>query len=238
MNEDGNVQVVLSWSGGKDSALALYELQQRCTCKLVGLLTSVAQPYRRVSHHGVREELLVRQAEAIGLPLHIVYLPTRPDLLCTNSVYEQCMDEALCTLRAQGVTAVAFGDIFLEDLRRYRERQLARLGLQGLFPLWKRDTAQLARQFVQLGFRAIVTSVVESLGPERVGQRLTEAWIDALPPGCDPCGENGEYHSFVYDGPGFRYPVPVRVGECVARDGRFFAELLPDGNTPKAVTSA
>lgn len=219
-------QVVFSWSGGKDSALALYELQRQGTCDIRGLLTSVAGEYGRVSHHGVREELLVRQAAALGLPLHVVYLPTGPDMLCTNAVYEQIMEQALRGLMQEGVEAIAFGDIFLQDLRAYRERQLARLGLQGIFPLWMQDTRKLVQQFWSAGFRAIVTCVQGWLGEERVGQTLDETWVAALPPGCDPCGENGEYHSFVCEGPNFHRPVPVTVGQKVYRDGRYYAELL------------
>ncbi|GIW92558.1 MAG: hypothetical protein KatS3mg110_0599 [Pirellulaceae bacterium] len=226
------MRVVFSWSGGKDSALALYELQAAGDVEVVSLLTSVASAYRRISHHGVREELLVRQAEAIGLPVHIVYLPTGPDMLCTNAVYEQLMDEALAGFLRQGVQAVAFGDIFLEDLRAYRERNLARVGLRGIFPIWKRDTRQLAERFLQLGFRAWVTCVEGWLGEQRVGCALNREWLDQLPSGCDPCGENGEYHSFVFDGPLFRRSVPIVPGQTVKRDGRYYAELYPGSDDP------
>lgn len=218
-------RIIVSWSGGKDSALALYELLADHRYEVVALLTSVAQSYRRISHHGVREELLVKQAEAIGLPLHMVYLPSGPDLLCTNAIYEQLMDEALRGFLHQGVQAVAFGDIFLEDLRAYRERNLARLGLVGLFPLWKRNTRELVQQFMELGFRAWVTCVEGRLGLERVGCQLDAQWVSALPDDCDPCGENGEYHSFVYDGPLFRRALPVVATERIHREGRYYAEL-------------
>ncbi len=222
----GKEKLVFSWSGGKDSALALHELRQSDRYEVVALLTTVAEQYRRVSHHGVREELLEMQAAAIGVPLDKLYLPASSP--CTNAQFEELMARALARYRAAGVLLVAHGDLFLQDLRDYRERNLARTGMQGLFPLWRRDTTELFNTFIQLGFKAYLSCVD--------GQKLSEAFagraIDAgllgdLPAGVDPCGEYGEYHSFVYDGPIFQRPVPVRVGEVVLRDTRYYADLLP-----------
>jgi len=221
-------KVVLSWSGGKDSALALYELRRGGEYEVVGLLTSVAEGYDRVSHHGVRADLLRRQADAIGLPLEVIYLPIGDDRPCTNEMYEQIMEAVMLRYREQGVTAVAFGDIFLEDLRAYRERNLARVGMHGVFPIWKRDTTELVHTFVDLGFAARVCAVEGKLGPEFVGRLLDRQFVADLPEGIDPCGENGEFHSFVFDGPVFRRPVPLQVGQTVLRDTRYYVDLLTD----------
>jgi uncharacterized protein (TIGR00290 family) len=221
-------KVVLSWSGGKDSAMALYELLREGRYEVVGLLTSVAEGYDRVSHHGVRTELLRQQADAIGLPLEVIYLPVGDNRPCTNEAYEQIMEAVMLRYRDQGVTAVAFGDIFLEDLRAYRERNLARVGMHGVFPIWKRDTTELIHSFVELGFAARVCAVEGKLGPAFVGRLLDREFVAALPAGIDPCGEFGEFHSFVFDGPVFRRPVPVRLGQTVLRDTRHYVDLLPD----------
>lgn len=220
-------KIILSWSGGKDSALALHALQQGAEYEVVALLTSIAERYDRISHHGVRTELLERQAEAVGIPLDKVYLPSSNDLPCNNNVYEQIMQQALLPHQANGIATVAHGDIFLEDLRDYRERNLAKIGMHGLFPLWKQDTAELLQAFVALGFRAYLSCVEAVLGPDFAGRAIDAAFPGDLPEGVDPCGENGEYHSFVYDGPIFQKPVDVRVGEVVTRDGRYYADLLP-----------
>jgi len=221
-------KVVLSWSGGKDSAMALYELSRGGRYEVVGLLTSVAEGYDRVSHHGVRTELLKQQADAIGLPLEVVYLPVGDDRPCTNETYEQIMEAVMLRYRDQGVTTVAFGDIFLEDLRAYRERNLARVGMHGVFPIWKRDTTELIHSFVELGFAARVCAVEGKLGPEFVGRLLDREFVAALPAGIDPCGEYGEFHSFVFDGPVFRRPVPVQLGQTVLRDTRYYVDLWAD----------
>jgi len=219
-------KVLLSWSGGKDSALALHELHRDERYEVVGLLTSIAEEYKRVSHHGVREELLERQAASIGLPLDRLYLPTQPDDGCANERYEALMRETLQRYCDAGVMLVAHGDIFLEDLRAYRERNLARLGMRGVFPLWKRDTGELIRSFIDSGFKAYLSCVEGALGAAFAGRAIDHALLEDLPAGVDPCGENGEFHSFVYDGPIFREPIDVVVGEVVRRDTRFFADLL------------
>lgn len=220
-------KVVFSWSGGKDSAMALYELRKDTRYQVVALLASVAQQYRRISHHGVREELLERQAAAIGLPLDRVYLPTSSSHPCTNEVYERIMEQAMLKHKAAGIQCVAFGDIFLRDLRQYRENNLGRFGMQGVFPLWQRNTTDLVRIFVALGFRAYICCVEGKLGRRFAGRAIDAALIRDLPPGVDPCGEYGEYHTFVYDGPIFKKPVRVKVGPIVMRDGRYYADLLP-----------
>jgi uncharacterized protein (TIGR00290 family) len=217
--------ILLSWSGGKDSAMALYELRRSGDFEVVGLLTTVAREFERVSHHGVRVELLEAQAAAVGVPLRTLYLPPGR---CTNEEYEALMERTLLEFSASGVRAVAFGDIFLADLRAYRERNLARLGMRGVFPVWHRQTPELVRTFIGLGFRARLACVDRTkLGREFAGRAIDAALLRDLPPGVDPCGENGEFHSFVQDGPIFRRPVGVAVGEIVERDGHFFADLVP-----------
>ena len=221
-------KVVFSWSGGKDSALALHELQKRDRYEIVTLLTTLADGYRRVSHHGVREALLDRQAEAIGLPLDKLYLPAGPSATCSFEEYEALMGRTMAKYRDAGVMLAAHGDVFLEDLRQYRESNLARLEMKALFPIWGRDTTELARSFIRLGFQAYVTCVDgEKLPASFAGRTLDGQFIDDLPEGIDPCGENGEFHTFVYAGPIFRRALDIRVGEVVSRDGRHFADLLP-----------
>jgi len=223
------IPVLMSWSGCKDSAVALHELLEADQYEVVGLLTSVSQEHRRISHHGVRELLLEQQAEAIGLPLDKVYLPSGGPQPCTNEVYEQVMGDVMAKYRAQGVETVAFGDLFLEDLRAYRERNLAKADMRGLFPLWKRDTTTLAREVIALGFKSYLSCVEGEVGPGFVGRPYDNALLASLPAGIDPCGEYGEFHTFVYDGPIFARPVPVTVGEIVIRDGRYYADLLSSG---------
>jgi uncharacterized protein (TIGR00290 family) len=221
-------KVVFSWSGGKDSALALHQILDDARYDVVGLLTTVAGQYGRISHHGVREELLRRQAAAIGLPLEVVYLPMNSTVPCTNEQYEELMAAVMARYAAAGVRTVGHGDIFLEDLRAYRDRNLARAGMRGLYPLWKRDTTELVHDFVSLGFRAYLCCVDgQKLGEEFAGRSLDLDLLTDLPADVDPCGEYGEYHSFVYAGPIFRQALSVQRGIVVDRDGRFYADLLP-----------
>jgi uncharacterized protein (TIGR00290 family) len=219
--------VLMSWSGGKDSALALHELRRCGEYEVVALLTTVAEEYRRISHHGVREELLERQAEAVGVPLEKVYLPSGKSA-CTNEVYEKIMGDVMAKFCGMGVKTVAFGDLFLEDLRAWRETNLAKAGMRGIFPLWKRDTTELSREIIAMGFKAYLSCVEGKVGPGFVGRAFDADLLRDLPREVDPCGEYGEFHSFVYDGPIFSRPVTVRVGEVVIRDGRYYADLLPD----------
>jgi uncharacterized protein (TIGR00290 family) len=216
--------ILFCWSGGKDSAIALHALLQRPDVHIAALLTTVTETYDRISMHGVRRELLVQQAESIGPPLHEVRIPPQ----CVNPVYEARMEEALRVHYAEGVRMVAFGDIFLEDLRAYREKNLARVGMTALFPIWKRDTRELIREFHKNRFRAIAACVDPKVLDRRfAGRELDAAFFRDLPPCVDPCGENGEFHTFVLDGPIFRKPIPVRAGEIVERDSFIYADLLP-----------
>jgi uncharacterized protein (TIGR00290 family) len=229
--------LVLSWSSGKDSALALHALRSSPDCEVVGLLTTISEDYRRISHHGVREELLDQQAAAIGLPLTKIYLPSGPAGPCANDVYERLMSAAMEKLKATGVHVIAFGDLFLADLRAWREANLAKANMRAVFPLWARHTHQLAREIIALGFKAYLTCVEGHLGPTFAGRLFDESLLQDLPPTVDPCGENGEFHTFVFDGPIFRYPVGVTVGPTLTRDGRHYVDLLPAG-TSAAVDAA
>ncbi len=216
--------ILFCWSGGKDSAMALHTILQRDDVRVTALLTTVTEGYERISMHGVRRELLERQAQSIGLPLHEVRIPAQ----CVNPIYESRMEDALRVHYNQGVRKVAFGDIFLEDLRAYREKNLARIGMTALFPIWKRDTRELIRFFLAQRFRAIAVCVDPKVLDRRfAGRELDESFFPDLPPGIDPCGENGEFHTFVFDGPIFRSPIPVRTGDVVDRDSFIFCDLQP-----------
>src|ERR1700722_8879206 len=217
--------ILFCWSGGKDSAMALYTLLQRSDVHVVALLTTVPEGYERISMHGVRRELLDRQVQSIGLPLHEVRIPPQ----CVNPIYEARMEEALRMHLRNGVQTVAFGDIFLEDLRAYREKNLARIGMTALFPLWKRDTRELIRFFHANRFRAIAACVDSKvLDSSFAGRELDEAFFRDLPPQADACGENGEFHTFVFDGPIFHSPIHVRTGEIVNQDGFVFCDILEE----------
>lgn len=217
--------ILFCWSGGKDSAMALHTLLQRKDIHIVALLTTVTEGYERISMHGVRRALLQQQAQSIGLPLHDVRIPPQ----CVNPTYEARMEEALRFYLEKGVRKVAFGDIFLEDLRAYREKNLARIGMTALFPIWKRNTAELISSFHSNRFRAIAVCVdPQVLDPSFAGRELDESFFRDLPPHADPCGENGEFHTFVFDGPIFQSPIPVRTGEIVNRDGFVFCDLLSE----------
>jgi len=203
-----------NWSGGKDSALALYYAMQDKACSIEQLLTTVNKKYRRVSMHGVREDLVEKQAKAIGLPLQKLLLNEQPSM----AEYEASMTHELMRLKRRGFTHAVFGDIFLEDLRKYREDRLSELGFQAIFPLWKRDTTCLVHEFLELGFKTIVVCTkAEVLDESFVGRVIDRDFLKDLPSGVDPCGENGEFHSFVYDGPIFRQPVSFSIGEKVFR---------------------
>jgi len=219
---DAPTPVLFSWSGGKDSALALYALRQRADFRIAGLLTTVTEGYDRISMHGVRRTLLLKQADRLGLPLHEVGIPPK----CSNAVYESRMEQALRGQLAAGIHTVAFGDIFLEDLRAYREQNIARLRMRAIFPIWKRDTVELVREFSHLGFRAIVVSVDPGkLDRSCAGRALTPEFVRGLPAGVDPCGENGEFHTFVFAGPIFRRPIGIERGDVVDRDGYLFCDV-------------
>jgi uncharacterized protein (TIGR00290 family) len=215
---------VICWSAGKDSATALFRLQRDPKYEVVGLLTTLTEGYDRVSMSGVRQELLRRQAEALDLPVHEVWIPPH----CINPVYEARMGEAVEQLKADGVEAVAFGDLFLEDVREYRERQMAPTGLSCVFPIWGEDTAVLSQQMIDSGLKATLVCVdLRQVPGDLAGRAYDETLLSDLPDSADPCGERGEFHTFVWDAPNFREPIAVRPGRTVVRDDFWFADLVP-----------
>jgi uncharacterized protein (TIGR00290 family) len=214
-------RALLSWSSGKDSAWSLHVLRQQ-RVEVVGLLTTVNETFGRVAMHAVRETLLEKQADAAGVPLWKVPIPHR----CSNDDYEKAMAGVIERARSEGITAVAFGDLFLADIRAYREKQLAGTGIEPLFPIWGLPTAALAREMVAAGVRARITCVDPKQMPRRfVGRVFDGDLLDELPETVDPCGERGEFHTFCYAGPMFREPVDVALGETTERDGFVFADL-------------
>ncbi len=217
-------KALLAWSSGKDSAWSLHVLRERGEVEVVGLLTTINQAFDRVAMHAVRADLLRTQAEAAELPLWPVPIPWP----CSNAEYEAAMEGALARARAGGVTHVAFGDLFLEDIRRYREERLAPTGMRPLFPLWGLPTDALARRMVEAGLRARLTCVdPRQLDARFAGRDFDAALLAELPATVDPCGERGEFHTVAHAGPMFSRPIAIRTGEVVARDGFVFADLLP-----------
>lgn len=216
-------KVLFCWSGGKDSALALHRLMRDPQYEPVALLTTYNEHFQRVSMHGVRLELSDVQAQSIGLPLDKVFVSERS----SNEEYSLKMAERMLAYKEQGVTTVAFGDIFLEDLRAWREENLAQIGMRAIFPLWKNDTRELIEEFAELGFKSRICCVSEKyLGQDALGRDVDTEFVQSLPEGVDPCGENGEFHSFAYAGPIFREPLHIEMGECVYRDGFWFCDLV------------
>jgi uncharacterized protein (TIGR00290 family) len=212
--------IAVSWSGGKDSALALAALREDPAYRVVALLTTVTRGYDRISIHGVRRTLLAAQATSIGLPVHEVVLEPQ----CSNEAYDAAVEQALADLRARypAVRRIAYGDLFLEDVRRYREQRLEPLGFEGLFPIWGKPTDALARAFVDRGFKARLVCVdTTQLDANFAGRSFDAALLRDLPSSVDPCGERGEFHTFVSAGPGFASPIPYEIGESVLRDDRF-----------------
>jgi uncharacterized protein (TIGR00290 family) len=218
-------KVLVAWSGGKDSAVALYETINMQGSEISALLTTVTEDYDRISMHGVRRVLLERQADALGLPLETVFVSKN----FTNEAYESEMRKVLEKHRKAGVSSVVFGDVFLEDVKKYREDNLAKVGMKGVFPIWNRDTNTLANTFVGLGFEAVISCVdSHALDKSFVGRCFDAHFLSRLPPTVDPCGENGEFHSFVFDGPIFKEKIPYTPGKVVLRDKRFYyCDLLP-----------
>jgi uncharacterized protein (TIGR00290 family) len=209
---NNNIKAVMNWSSGKDAALAYHTLLQERVCDVTCLLTTLSTEHERVFMHGVREKLLDMQAERMKLPLLKVKLPASPD----DTLYKQAMQHTLAGLKEQGVSAAAYGDIFLEDLRIYREQQLAQIGMTAIFPLWKKDTGALVGMIEQAGIEAIVVCVNEKyLGKEFLGKKINKDFLATLPGNVDPCGENGEFHTFVYNAPFFSSPIPIVTGEIV-----------------------
>jgi uncharacterized protein (TIGR00290 family) len=220
----GKPKAWMSWSTGKDSAWALHVARQQGAVEVVALLTTLNGQFRRVAMHGVREELLDRQASALGLPLVKVPLPWP----CPNETYERLMAEAISQARSEGVSCMIFADLFLRDIRRYREEKLRGTGIEPLFPVWGLETVRLAREMIAAGLEAVLTTVdPQKLPAQFAGRKFDRRLLAELPAGADPCGENGEFHTFVSAGPMFAEPVPVKVGEVVTRDGFVFADLLP-----------
>jgi len=218
-------KVLFAWSGGKDSAMALYELHKTGRSEVAALLSVITEDFDRISIHGVRRALLEKQARSLGLPLEKIFISKTS----SNEEYEERMKETLLRFKRDHVTSVVFGDIFLEDLRKYREGNLAKAGLKGIFPVWKRDTTELANTFIESGFKAVITCIdSQVLDGSFAGRDFDKQFLRDLPPDVDPCGENGEFHSFVYAGPIFKDEVLFDLGETVLRDNRFFfRDLVP-----------
>jgi uncharacterized protein (TIGR00290 family) len=215
---------LIAWSSGKDSAWALHEARRAGELDIVGALTTVTDSFARVAMHGVREELLYAQLEAAGLPPIVVRIP----FPCPNEIYEREMAAAIGDAKARGITHMIFGDLFLEDVRAYRERQLAGTGIMPTFPLWRKPTAPLAREMIAAGVEAHLSTVdLKKLPVSLAGRRFDAALLDALPAGADPCGENGEFHTFVSAGPMLKRRIGIKLGNTVERDGFAFADLLP-----------
>ncbi len=219
-------RLLLSWSSGKDSAWTLHALRQQGAYEIAGLLTTINEAADRVAMHAVRTSLLEAQAEAAGLPLWKIPIPHG----CSNEQYEAAMSAAIERARAEGISAFGFGDLFLEDIRQYREKQLAGTGMEAVFPLWKKPTGPLAEEMVAAGLGAVLTCIdPKQLPAAFAGRRFDRDLLRDLPAQVDPCGENGEFHSFTYAGPMFRRPISVRVGEVVERDGFVFADVVGSG---------
>jgi uncharacterized protein (TIGR00290 family) len=223
VNVRGRPKALIAWSSGKDSAWALHEARRAGEYDIVGALTTVTDTFRRVSMHGVREELLHAQLDAAALAPIVVRIPYP----CPNEVYERAMAAAMADAKARGITHIIFGDLFLQDIRAYREARLKDIGITPVFPLWERPTAALAREMIEAGVEAHLATVdLKKLPASFAGRRFDLGLLDALPPEADPCGENGEFHSFVSAGPMLSRKIPVRVGETIERDGFAYADLL------------
>ncbi len=218
-------KLLFTWSGGKDSTMALYELQMTHGYEILALLTTVTEDYDRISIHGIRQILLEQQAASLGFPLEKVFISKN----ASNEEYEYKMRDILEKYLSAGVSSVAFGDIFLEEVRKYRQDNLSKIGMTAIFPLWRRNTTELAHRFIDLGFKAVITCVDSNvLDRTFVGRVFDEQFLSELPSSIDPCGENGEFHSFVYDGPIFRKRILHTIGEVILRDNRFYyCDLIP-----------
>lgn len=217
-------KTLLSWSSGKDSAWALHVLRQDPHIDVVGLFTTVNKQFDRVAMHGVRLELLQQQANSVGLPLHVIEIPYP----CSNEEYAEAMTAFVNTAKQENIACFAFGDLFLEDVRKYREDRLSGTGITPIFPLWGIPTTELSRAMVASGLKAVITCMnPEQLPGNFAGREYNNSFLDEIPAGVDPCGEYGEFHSFAFDGPMFQHPVKAAVGETVQRDGFVFTDLLP-----------
>jgi len=214
--------VLMSWSGGKDSCLALYEIQKSSSYRVAVLLTTITREYDRISMHGVRRVLLERQAASLGLPLHQVLISNGAN----NEEYEMEMAQAFSVYQQNGIDSVVFGDLFLQEIRAYRDQFLARHEMKGLYPVWQRNTTSFIKKFIELGFKAVLSCVdSKTLDKSFAGKTIDDDFISSLPANVDPCGENGEFHTFVYDGPNFTQPVEFALGETILRDGHWLRDL-------------
>ena len=223
-SKKGMEKVVFCWSGGKDSAISLYEIQKGKKYEVVSLLTTITEGYDRVSLHGVPRILVEQQAKSLGLPIEEVFISKA----CSNEEYDSKMRETLTRFKQNGISQVVFGDIFLEWVKEYRENNLSKLEMKGLFPIWGRNTAELTRSFIALGFQAVTTCVDSKVLDKRfLGRMLDKHFFAELPPNVDPGGENGEFHSFVFNGPIFKERIAYTLGEQVLRDSLYFCDLLP-----------
>jgi len=218
--------ILISWSGGKDSSLALYEIQKSRDYEVAALITTITSDYDRVSMHGLRTILLDEQASSLNIPLEKIFISKN----ASNDEYESRLKEVLLKYKQLGIRDVVFGDLFLEEIKKYREDLLGKIGMECVFPIWKRDTVKLAKRFIELGFKAITVCVDSNvLGKEFAGREFDEHFLDDLPKAIDPCGENGEFHTFVYDGPVFNTPISHELGEIVLKDERFYyCDILPN----------
>lgn len=217
-------KTLMSWSSGKDSALALHKLLQKPEYEVVGLFTTINREVDRVTMHGVRVELLKAQAESIGLPIEIIELPDP----CTNDEYENIMERFLEKIKANNIECMAFGDLYLEDIRKYREAQLKDTGIQAIFPIWGSPTDELSNTLIEDGFKTVISCVDSKQIPEAfAGKNYDHSFLDSLPETADPCGENGEFHSFVYDCPMFKKAIKITVGETIYKGQFVFVDLLP-----------
>jgi uncharacterized protein (TIGR00290 family) len=217
-------KALMSWSSGKDSASALHKLQQNPEIDLVGLFCTVNKEFGRVAMHGVRVELLQRQAKSIGLPLEIIEIPYP----CSNAEYEEIMSQFVERTKNDNIEYFAFGDLFLEDVRNYREERLKDSGIKPIFPIWGIPTDKLSREMISSGLRTVITCIdPKQIPKEFIGREFDENFLDSLPETIDPCGENGEFHSFVFDGPMFKEQIEIYVGDIVHRDDFVFADVLP-----------
>jgi len=217
--------VLVSWSGGKDSSLALYEIQKNGSYDIVALFTTITRDYDRVTMHGVRRNLLEEQVRAIGITLHEVFMPKN----VSNEEYNRIMEREMKEAKEKGISSLVFGDIFLEDIRKYREENLSKVSMKGVFPLWKRNSRELVKDFIRLGFKAIVVCVDSNvLTKDYIGRIVDEKFLEELPSNVDPAGENGEYHTFVFDGLIFKRKVNFEKGETIFRENRFYyLDLTP-----------
>ncbi|MBD3215434.1 MAG: diphthine--ammonia ligase [Candidatus Lokiarchaeota archaeon] len=217
------MKVIMSWSGGKDSALALYNVLKNDELEVCSLLTTITESYERISMHGVRKELLEAQSQVLDLPLELVYIPTD----CSNEIYNKIMKKRMMELKTQGIKGVVFGDIFLEDIRNYREENLFQVEMEAIFPLWELSTLNLAHTFINLGFKTVITCIdSEFLDKSFVGRQYDNKFLLDLPESADPCGENGEFHTFVYGGPIFTKEISFKFGKVEFRENRFYYQDL------------